>query len=46
MNRRHQAHQRAWEFSQTNDQPVVTTSWVLTEVADALAAGMNRQGFQ
>jgi uncharacterized protein len=45
MNDRHQAHQKAWAFSQANDQPVVTTAWVLTEVADALAGG-NRRGFQ
>jgi uncharacterized protein len=46
MNDRDQAHRKAMAFSQGNNQPILTTAWVLTEVADGLARGANRNGFQ
>ena len=37
LNRRDQHHQRVLEFSRTFRAPLLTTDWVLLEVADALA---------
>src|SRR5438552_17608246 len=36
------AHQRALDFSQNTAAPLITTAWVLTEVADGLAKTPNR----
>jgi len=38
------AHGRAVEFSTQAEGRLVTTAWVLTEVADALADPVNRRG--
>ncbi|MBM4041313.1 MAG: type II toxin-antitoxin system VapC family toxin [Planctomycetes bacterium] len=46
MNPEDRAHGRALEFSDTLVEPVVTTTWVLTEVADALCAPGQRRGFR
>jgi len=40
------AHERAIEFSDNYDGPLVTTAWVLTEVADALAGRDDRHLFR
>jgi len=37
INPRDKAHARALEFSETLETPVLTTAWILTEVADALS---------
>ncbi|MCX7012585.1 MAG: PIN domain-containing protein [Candidatus Sumerlaeota bacterium] len=37
INPRDVAHARAVEFSEKHEAPVLTTAWVLTEVADALS---------
>jgi uncharacterized protein len=39
------AHARALRLSQTRTDPILTTVWVLTEVADALAMPGMRGGF-
>jgi hypothetical protein len=39
------AHARALSFSETRADPLVTTAWVLTEVADALATPGMRESF-
>lgn len=39
------AHARALRLSQTCTDPILTTAWVLTEVADALATPGMREGF-
>jgi predicted nucleic acid-binding protein len=39
------AHQRAVSFSQAHSLPVVTTTWVLTEVADGLSRSARRKVF-
>jgi uncharacterized protein len=45
-NPRDEGHARAVAFtSQMGSRPVVTTAWILTEVADALAKPHNRAGF-
>jgi predicted nucleic acid-binding protein len=36
------AHKRAMEFSSRFSPPLVTTPWILTEVADGLARSANR----
>ena len=41
-NRRDAAHARSVGFVRSNRLAVVTTAWVLTEVADAFAAGRHR----
>ena len=46
MNPADMAHARAVEFGDTLIEPVVTTTWVLTEVADALRAPNQRKGFR
>lgn len=45
VNRKDNAHERAVAFSNQTGIHVVTTEWVLIEVADALAAPANRAGF-
>lgn len=40
------AHERAMALSQTLDAPVVTTAWVLAELANSLAAARRREQFQ
>jgi hypothetical protein len=45
MNADDVAHERAVRVSDSLGGPVVTTAWVLTEVADALAAPGQRSGF-
>ena len=39
------AHEKAMAFSQTQDAPIITTAWVLTELADGLSASSNRRAF-
>ena len=39
------AHSRALGFSETCSEPLLTTAWVLTEVADALAVPGMRESF-
>lgn len=36
------AHSRAVEYSQRDRRPIVTTTWILTEIADGLARSVNR----
>jgi uncharacterized protein len=45
LNPKDSAHRKALEFSQHNRGPIVTTGWVLTELADGLATSANRQAF-
>ncbi|HTD66787.1 MAG TPA: hypothetical protein VK846_09700 [Candidatus Limnocylindria bacterium] len=40
------AHERAIEFSDNYDGPLLTTAWVITEVADALAGRNDRHLFR
>jgi predicted nucleic acid-binding protein len=40
------AHVKATEFARQHRGPLVTTAWVLTEVADGLAATPRRQVFR
>ena len=40
-----EAHSRAMGFSETRSEPLLTTTWVLTEVADALAMPGMRGSF-
>jgi predicted nucleic acid-binding protein len=40
-----QAHPRAVEMTRTLQSPIVTTAWVLTEVANTLSASHLRSGF-
>ena len=39
------AHSRSLAFSETSSEPLLTTAWVLTEVADALAMPGMRESF-
>lgn len=45
LNRADAAHARTVEFSRSLTNPIITTTWVLTEVADALAAPQQRSKF-
>src|SRR5581483_12366661 len=45
LNPRDAAHTRAVEFSAAHSNPLVTTTWVLTEVADGLARSASRSVF-
>lgn len=45
LNERDAAHEKAVRFSQTNTRPLITTAWVLTEVADALSQPETRLSF-
>jgi uncharacterized protein len=40
------AHRRALTFSNNYNGPLITTAWVVTEIADALAHRENRRVFQ
>ena len=40
-----QAHKRAVEVTRKLESPIVTTAWVLTEVANTLSASHLRSGF-
>jgi uncharacterized protein len=42
FNERDQAHLRVSEFERTLRRPLITTSWILTELADACAGTPNR----
>jgi len=46
LNAKDQAHQQAVEYSQTRTVPLVSTAWVLTELADALSRSSHRQVFR
>ncbi len=45
LNRKDNAHQKAIEFAAQHSNPLVTTAWVLTELADGLAATAHRGVF-
>ena len=45
VNANDDAHQRATEFSESHQVAVVTTAWVLTELANALARSSHRGVF-
>ena len=40
------AHERAFRFSQQNAGPLLTTAWVIAELADALASTAQRNLFR
>jgi uncharacterized protein len=40
------SHAEAMEFARTNRSPILTTAWVLTELADGLASTPRRQAFR
>ncbi len=42
LNPKDAAHSKAIEFSEQHAAPLVTTTWVLTEVGDGLARSANR----
>ena len=42
LNRADQHHNKVASFASQNQRPIVTTTWVLTEVADAFAASTAR----
>ncbi len=44
-NPRDKAHAKCLAFSQSSDRPLITTSWVLMEVGDALSRGADRDVF-
>ena len=46
LNTRDQYHAKATAFSNQHDQALVTTVWVLTEVADAVSRSSKRQVFK
>jgi hypothetical protein len=45
LNPQDEAHQRAMAYSGANCPPLLTTPWVLTEVADGLGTTGNRRLF-
>ena len=45
INPRDHAHQEALTLSQSSSEPLVTTTWVLTEVGDAMRDPANRATF-
>jgi uncharacterized protein len=45
LNRRDQIHESALRFAAQATNPVLTTAWVVTEVADGLAGRATRQAF-
>jgi predicted nucleic acid-binding protein len=45
LNPRDEAHQKALEFATHHEDPLVTTAWVLTELADGLAVTAHRAAF-
>ena len=46
VNPRDAAHRKAVEFSDGYDGPLVTTAWVLTELADGLARSSARAAYR
>ena len=44
-NKSDDAHERAVAWSQRSNSRLVTTAWIITELADALSAPENRRGF-
>ena len=46
LNPRDPAHAKAMDFSRHNRGPLLTTAWVLTELADGLASTPRRQTFR
>ena len=46
LNAKDAAHQRALEFSTSHNTALLTTAWVLTELADALADLSHRHAFR
>ena len=46
LNPKDAAHSRAIEFSSRHRGPLLTTTWVLTEVADGLARSVRRDVFK
>jgi uncharacterized protein len=45
INPRDAAHQPAFQYSQAQDTPLVTTAWVLTKLADGLSHSSKRAAF-
>ena len=45
LNRRDRMHESAFRFADRATNPIITTAWVLTEVADGLAPKATRQAF-
>jgi uncharacterized protein len=45
LNPKDKAHRKALAFAAKHDEPIVTTAWVLTELADGLAATPHRAAF-
>lgn len=45
LNAKDAAHRKALEFAIRHEEPIVTTTWVLTELADGLAARAHRAAF-
>ena len=45
VNRKDKAHRRAVEFSAISNRPMITTTWILMEVGDALWRGSDRAAF-
>jgi predicted nucleic acid-binding protein len=43
--RKDRAHPKCLEFSQSSDRPVITTTWILMELGDALSRGQDRSVF-
>lgn len=46
LNPKDAAHQRAIDFAKNCDSPLITSSWVLTEVADGIAESPQRRLFR
>lgn len=46
LNSKDASHQKAVDFSNTADAPLVTTAWVLTELADGLSRSSERYVFR
>jgi predicted nucleic acid-binding protein len=45
LNPKDDAHQKALRFAMEHAEPIVTTAWVLTELADGLASTNRRTAF-
>ncbi len=45
LNSHDEAHRKALEFSESHDSPLITTAWVLTELADGLPRSVSRVAF-
>ena len=45
LNAKDTAHHKAMAFSQLQDVPLLTTAWVLTELADAPSSSVRRHAF-